>query len=83
MGFVHSVEPFVDVSQRFFGDTEAGVFNGKFEGLMVRIQGHPYPAVFVVVFDGIFNQVRDKKGDLNLVNLGCDLSYGLKGKLNV
>ena len=50
---------------------------------MVRIQGYSYPAVLMIVFDGIFNEVGKERGDLNLINLGNDLTLCLEGDFNV
>ena len=74
-GFVHAVEPLIDLIEGLLGDTYAGVLDAHIEIVEIRIDRHSYLAVVPVVLDGVLHQVRDDHGHLDLVDLRDDFTH--------
>ena len=51
-----------------FEVSDSGIADFKSKVLVIRIQYHLYPAMILVVFDGIFYQIRHDQRHLNLIN---------------
>ena len=68
MGLVHTIKTLADVCQGFLRNTDSRIADFKSKVLVIRIQYHLYPAMILVVFDGIFYQIRHDQRHLNLIN---------------
>ena len=51
--------------------------------LMIGIKAYSDPAVFMIVFDRVFDKVSDKRSNLDFIDLGNDLSLGLKCHIDI
>ena len=67
--FVYPIESLEDMVDGFLRNTTAGIGYRHIKILVIRVQRYTHPAFVLIVFDRIFHQIADGKGQFCLIDL--------------